>query len=119
MTATIPPLRGLPTPPLPSLSAGPPPARPEPPPTQASGPNPSLRIEPALGIVVFEVRNDSGDVVRSVPTERELRDYRAAALRGTPEGQTLNPPAGNPSSASAGATAEPDPVGAVEARATR
>ncbi|MCU0886456.1 MAG: hypothetical protein MUF65_01360 [Rubritepida sp.] len=119
MTATIPPLRGLPAPPLPSLAASPPPARPEPPPSQASGPNPSLRIEPALGIVVFEVLNDAGDVVRSVPTERELRDYRAAALRGTPEGQTLNPPAGNPSSASPGGSAEPTPDGAAAARATR
>jgi hypothetical protein len=45
-------------------------------------PNPSLRIEPALGVVILEVRDAEGEVVRSVPTERELRAYRAAALRG-------------------------------------
>ncbi|HEV7456677.1 MAG TPA: hypothetical protein VGN96_07850 [Roseococcus sp.] len=45
-------------------------------------PNPSLRIEPTLGVVVFEVRDGAGEVTRSVPTERELRAYRTAALRG-------------------------------------
>jgi hypothetical protein len=45
-------------------------------------PNPSLRLEPSLGVVVFEVRDAAGEVVRSVPTERELKAYRTAALRG-------------------------------------
>ncbi|MCX8135331.1 MAG: hypothetical protein N3D18_15380 [Roseococcus sp.] len=45
-------------------------------------PNPTLRIEPALGMVVLEVRDAAGEVVRSVPSERELEAYRAAALRG-------------------------------------
>ncbi len=45
-------------------------------------PNPSLRIEPKLGLVVFELRDGAGQVTRSVPTERELRAYRTAALRG-------------------------------------
>ncbi|WP_206930560.1 hypothetical protein [Roseococcus thiosulfatophilus] len=75
-------------------------------------PNPSLRIEPTLGVVVFEVRDGAGEVTRSVPTERELRAYRTAALRGedapdiaaratgAPD-QTRSPPGGSPSSASA------------------
>jgi hypothetical protein len=45
-------------------------------------PNPALRIEPALGVVVLEMREAGGRVVRSVPSERELEAYRAAALRG-------------------------------------
>lgn len=80
-------------------------------------PNPSLRIEPTLGVVVFEVRDGAGEVTRSVPTERELRAYRTAALRGedvrgedAPDAasratgaadQIRNPPGGSPSSASA------------------
>ncbi|WP_191082880.1 hypothetical protein [Roseococcus microcysteis] len=85
-------------------------------------PNPSLRIEPTLGVVVFEVRDGAGEVTRSVPTERELRAYRTAALRGegvrgedmrgedAPDAasratgapdQTRSPPGGSPSSASA------------------
>lgn len=80
-------------------------------------PNPSLRIEPTLGVVVFEVRDGAGEVTRSVPTERELRAYRTAAMRGegvrgedAPDAaaratgaadQIRNPPGGSPSSASA------------------
>lgn len=75
-------------------------------------PNPSLRIEPTLGLVVFEVRDGGGEVTRSVPTERELRAYRTAALRGEDkplpaEGdQIRNPPGGSPSSANALEVAE-------------
>lgn len=92
-------------------------------------PNPSLRIEPSLGLVVFELRDGAGQVTRSVPTERELRAYRTAALRG--EGapapaaeadQTRNPPGGIPSSASAldvPAVAPKGPAPPSEARLTR
>jgi hypothetical protein len=59
--------------------AGPSPAEPQPTPP---APNPSLRIEPALGVVVVEMRDPTGEVVRSVPTQRELQAYRLAALRG-------------------------------------
>jgi len=111
-------------PPHPERAAPPPPG---PSPERAAAPiapNPSLRIEPTLGVVVFEVRDASGQVTRSVPTERELRAYRTAALRGedaadqaqrpgaegapsrseaAPEtgDQTRSPPGGSPSSASA------------------
>lgn len=69
-----------------------PPPEPTPP-----APNPSLRIEPSLGVVVYEVRDPVAKVVRSVPTERELEAYRAAALRGgeapaSSSGQQPQPP---------------------------
>lgn len=122
MTAAIPPLRSLQAPPPPSPPAQVAPARAAPAPAPPAGPNPSLRIEPSLGIVVFEVKDGAGEVVRSVPTERELRDYRAAALRGTAEAQTTSPPERSPGSASGA----PNPPGStppagdeLPARATR
>lgn len=56
----------------------------EAPPPEAAPPppNPALRIEPALGVVVIEMRDAGGRVVRSVPSEKELEAYRAAAMRG-------------------------------------
>lgn len=42
-------------------------------PARPIAPNPSMRIEPTLGMVVFELRDGAGEVTRSVPTERELR----------------------------------------------
>jgi len=67
-------------------------------------PNPSLRVDPALNIVVLEFRSANGDVVRSMPTERELANYRAAIRRGDqPEGrpapQDAEAPPARPSAA--------------------
>lgn len=76
---SISPLRAAP---LPSPRPAPDIPQPSAPAAVPPGPNPSLRIEPVLGVVVFEVRDAAGEVVRSVPTERELRAYRVAALRG-------------------------------------
>lgn len=125
---------------IPERAAQPPP---DPPPgvpanpAQPIAPNPSLRIEPTLGLVVFELRDGAGEVTRSVPTERELRAYRTAALRGedTPDparteevppagrpDQTRNPPGGSPSSASAldvPPEGAPKPPTEVPARLTR
>ncbi len=41
-------------------------------------PNPSMRLDPALGVVVMEFRNGSDQVQRSVPSEPELEAYRLA-----------------------------------------
>jgi hypothetical protein len=41
-------------------------------------PNPSLRLDPALGVVVMEFRNGSDHVQRSMPSEPELQAYRLA-----------------------------------------
>jgi hypothetical protein len=39
-------------------------------------PNPSLQLDPALGLVVIEFRNDSGAVTDSIPSERQLEAYQ-------------------------------------------
>jgi hypothetical protein len=38
--------------------------------------NPSLRLDPALGLVVIEFRNDSGTVTRSIPNQQQLEAYK-------------------------------------------
>ena len=54
--------------------------QPTPQPEQATGsspyPNPSLRLDPALGIVVLEFRSDTGVVTTSIPSERQLQAYQ-------------------------------------------
>lgn len=62
----------------------------------AIGPNPSLRIDPVLNILVVEFRGHDGSVTRTAPTEQELRDYRAAQMRGegTPGAKMPVTPAG-------------------------
>lgn len=45
-------------------------------------PNPSLRLDPALGLVVLEFRDQAGRTA-TLPTERELAAYRTA--RGRPD----------------------------------
>jgi hypothetical protein len=46
--------------------------------------NPNMRIDPALGIVVIEFRDNSGDLSNSFPTPRELKAYHEAAQAGLP-----------------------------------
>ena len=53
--------------------------------TASAWPNPSLRLDPALGIVVMEFRNKSGSVESTLPTQRELDAYRSAASRRHPD----------------------------------
>ena len=38
--------------------------------------NPSLRLDPALGLVVIEFRNDAGSVTHSIPSQRQIDAYR-------------------------------------------
>lgn len=47
-------------------------------------PNPRLRLDPALGMVVMEFRSGPGVPARSIPSAQELAAYRAAALSGAP-----------------------------------
>lgn len=42
-------------------------------------PNPSFHIDPALGLVVMEFRNEAGAVSSSIPTVQQLDAYRRAA----------------------------------------
>jgi hypothetical protein len=39
-------------------------------------PNPRLRIDPALSLVVIEFRDSGGEVSLSIPTPKELDAYR-------------------------------------------
>ncbi len=45
---------------------------------QAVIPNPALRLDAQLGLVVLEFRDETGRVEQSLPTKRELDAYRAA-----------------------------------------
>ncbi|WP_135468364.1 hypothetical protein [Crenalkalicoccus roseus] len=78
----------------------------------AALPNPTLRLEPSLGLVVLEFRDARGEA-RTIPSERELEAYRTAARASTPApDQASSPPAGKP-----GSTAAPPPQGEAEAPA--
>lgn len=48
-------------------------------------PNPTLRLDPTLGLVVIEFRDERGAVENSFPTERQLAAYRASANTGKSE----------------------------------
>ncbi|HEY0908803.1 MAG TPA: hypothetical protein VGD75_01060 [Bradyrhizobium sp.] len=43
----------------------------------AGVPTPTLRLDPALGLVVIEFVSDAGAVTSSFPTQRQLDAYRA------------------------------------------
>ncbi|MBK1660957.1 hypothetical protein CKO45_22330, partial [Paracraurococcus ruber] len=91
--------------PRPRVSARPEPAptAPEPPAT----PNPSLRLDPALGLVVLEFRDRQGRTA-TLPTERELAAYRSARGRAEPGQGTpgqATPAQGTPGQAPLGSAA--------------
>ncbi|MEI6159103.1 MAG: hypothetical protein WCP77_04645 [Roseococcus sp.] len=71
---------GLPATP-PARAADPPAAAA--PPLPPIGPNPRLRLDPALGVVVMEFLDSAGKVERSAPSEAQLQAYRNAQ-RGLP-----------------------------------
>ena len=64
-------------------AAGPPP-QPEPaapraaspPASSAAYPNPTMRLDPALGVVVIAFHDGHGAVTRSIPTQQQLDAYR-------------------------------------------
>jgi len=39
-------------------------------------PNPRLRIDAALNLVVLEFRDDAGEVSRTIPSAQEMKAYR-------------------------------------------
>lgn len=55
----------------------PPPRDPTATPAGTAMPNPSLRLDPALSMVVIEFRDDSGAVRSSIPSQQQLDAYRA------------------------------------------
>jgi hypothetical protein len=58
--------------------------QPEPAAPRLLPPNPSLRFDGTLSMLVLEFRDAKGEIARSIPTERELEAYRLASLRGQP-----------------------------------
>lgn len=50
----------------------------------STAPNPALRMDAELGLVVLEFRNSRGEAVATIPTSRELDAYRRAVRTGAP-----------------------------------
>ena len=76
--------------------------------------NPSLRLDPALGLVVLEFHSDSGAVTSSIPSERQLEAYQrwTQAGIGAPPGGL-----GSRATASGGLGAQAPPVQPAESAA--
>lgn len=53
-----------------------PPAHAPPPPSASPMPNPQLRLDAALGLVVIEFRDEAGTITTSIPSQRQLNAYR-------------------------------------------
>jgi hypothetical protein len=51
-------------------------------------PDPALRMDAELGLVVLKFRAARGEVTASFPTSRELDAYRQAVRTGTPRTET-------------------------------
>jgi hypothetical protein len=55
-----------------------------PPPAAPATPNPRLRLDGSLGMVVIEFRDAIGDVANSIPSPRQIAAYRAAVVTDAP-----------------------------------
>ncbi len=96
-------------------------AAPVPPPSAL--PNPTLRLDASLGLVVLELR-DAGGAPRTIPSERELAAYRSAARGQGPASERAGTPApdraaapaeaGNAASPAAPAPAADPPAGPTD-----
>jgi hypothetical protein len=58
--------------PAPAATGAPTPAGPPP-------PSPTLRFDPAAGVLVIEFHNDAGEITNSIPTQQQLLAYRSHA----------------------------------------
>lgn len=96
------------------------PAAPEAPPPPASAlPNPTLRLDASLGLVVLELR-DAGGAARTIPSERELEAYRTAARAQAPAADRAGGAAEAARAApGTGAPPPPDPAPAANASAPK
>ena len=56
-------------------------------------PNPTLRLDASLGIVVIEFRNNAGEVANSIPTQQQLETYRLHSQSTEGKPQTGDPAA--------------------------
>lgn len=59
-------------------------------------PNPRLRLDGGLGMVVIEFLDAQGDVQNSLPTEREIAAYRASVIADQPLPSELGLPGPSP-----------------------
>ena len=76
-----------------------------PPPAQAPAtPNPRMRLDGSLGVVVIEFRNQVGDVANTIPSPRQLQAYRAAVFTSAPLPAGLPLPGGPEAGAGAKST---------------
>jgi hypothetical protein len=66
-----------------------------PPPASPATPNPRLRLDSSLGMVVIEFRDTVGDVANTIPTERAIAAYRAAVVTNAPVPIGVRPPPGS------------------------
>ena len=85
-------------------------------------PNPSLRLDPALRLVVIEFRNDPGDAITtSIPSQRQLQAYQrwdVTHIGPTPSGlhHASSPAAPQHAVKESGGTPLPPPTQAPAAR---
>lgn len=52
--------------------------------TTPAHPNPTLRLDSALGLVVIEFRDESGAVTHSIPSAHQLEAYRRTLAKVAP-----------------------------------
>uniref|UniRef100_UPI0038CD446F hypothetical protein n=1 Tax=Neoroseomonas rubea TaxID=2748666 RepID=UPI0038CD446F len=77
-------------------------------------PNPRLRLDGSLGMVVIEFRDQAGSVANSIPSPRVIEAYRAAAMTDAPMPLGVRAPgqAGVPAAAPA-VPSVPEPAAAA------
>jgi hypothetical protein len=52
--------------------------------------NPSLHLDPALGLVVLEFRDEAGQVTGSIPSQRQIEAYHRASGQSVPGSDTIS-----------------------------
>lgn len=57
-------------------------------------PNPRLRLDGSLGMVVLEFRGTGGEVANTIPSPRAIAAYRAAAISDAPMPAGVRPMGG-------------------------
>ena len=77
--STAEPARAAPRPRGAAMGAEAPPAV-----TTPATPNPRLRLDGSLGMVVLEFRGAGGEVANTIPSPRAIAAYRAAAISDAP-----------------------------------
>jgi len=55
-----------------------------PPPPAPALPNPRMRLDSLLGVVVLEFRDRIGELAHTIPSSRQLAAYRAAVMSDAP-----------------------------------